>query len=894
MQCPHCSASIRPDSRFCSHCGCAVVCPSCESAIEPRARFCSRCGKAVGAASVPSAPQPAIASPPSDYSAERRQISVMFCDLVDSTAMSARLDPEDHHEIIRAYQHTCAEIIAEFGGYVAQYLGDGIMVYFGFPRAHEDDPERAVLAALRITTAVANLRIRSDLRMSTRVGIATGLVVVGDRIAAGTGWEVGVVGETPNLAARLQGLAQPNTIVIGASTRRLLGHQFEYQDLGEHPLKGFDHPIHAWRVIEERAVDSRFKAVRSALMVPLVDRADERALLRDRGIRALNGQGQIVLLGGEPGIGKSRLARAAVEILCDESGAWLLEIQCSSFHTQSALFPVITALRHAIFPDGVPKEAGAGWTRLQEFFTEIGFTQEDALPLFANLLAIAAPSGQPPLAPAPERHKQLTLQYALELIERAAGNSPVLVLLEDLHWSDPTTLELVNLFVDRSRSRRMFGLFTTRPGFSAAWTNRPNVTALTLGRLANVDAIELVRHMSGLEPLAPEVVETVITKTDGIPLYLQEYTKTMVEFRQSDRTGGGRAAAVIPDTLHDLLLARLDRLGDAKLIAKLAAMLGREFSVTVLEAVWSGDRETLWDGINKLIEEDVIHFRDELLRERMLFRHALVQDAAYQSQLKSSRAQMHRRIAEVIEQQFPDSVSSEPESLASHFTAANLPVKAIPYWEQAGNRAIGLAAYSEASRHFQAALDLVARLPEEPGRHGIELGLQLQFGLSLSGSIGYSAPGVETAYQRARELCGLLGDTADLYPVLRGLINFYIVRGDLKTSLELSESCLRLADETGHPEYRVEACNAMGYTLGYMGSLRQGAAMLEEGIRTYRTSLGEKRSVPSPHDPLIGCSSFLLLALWLMGEGDRAVQCQQDLLEVLKQRDQPFDEAYAS
>ena len=262
MQCPHCSASIRPDSRFCSHCGCAVVCPSCESAIEPRARFCSRCGKAVGAASVPSAPQPAIASPPSDYSAERRQISVMFCDLVDSTAMSARLDPEDHHEIIRAYQHTCAEIIAEFGGYVAQYLGDGIMVYFGFPRAHEDDPERAVLAALRITTAVANLRIRSDLRMSTRVGIATGLVVVGDRIAAGTGWEVGVVGETPNLAARLQGLAQPNTIVIGASTRRLLGHQFEYQDLGEHPLKGFDHPIHAWRV-EERAVDSRFKAVRS-------------------------------------------------------------------------------------------------------------------------------------------------------------------------------------------------------------------------------------------------------------------------------------------------------------------------------------------------------------------------------------------------------------------------------------------------------------------------------------------------------------------------------------------------------------------------------------------------------------------------------------------------------
>jgi class 3 adenylate cyclase/predicted ATPase len=891
MHCPKCSASLLPEERFCTNCGTAVACSICGFTISPGARFCGGCGKPL--APVQAVPLPVAALQNVDSAAERRQITVMFCDLVDSTAMSARFDPEDHHEIIRAYQHTCAEIIAEFGGYVAQYLGDGIMVYFGYPKAHEDDPERAVHAGLRITRAVAALRLRPDLRLRTRVGIATGLVVVGDRIAAGTGWEVGVVGETPNLAARLQGLAQPNTVVIGPSTRRLLGSQFDYEDLGAHDLKGFDRPVQAWRVLAERSVANRFRAVRSSLLVPLVDRTEERALLRERSARVLNGEGQIVVLSGEPGIGKSRLARAAVEILCEEYEAWLMEIQCSSFHTQSALFPIIAALRPMIFPDDVPKDPAEGWTGLRAFLREAGFTgDEDVAPLFAHLLDIPVPAGQPPLALTPERHKQFTLNYLLQLIERCAAGQPALLLLEDLHWADPSTLEFVHLFVEQSRARRTFGLFTARPGFNPPWARVPHVTEIFLGRLPSQDAIELVRHMSGLEPLAPEVVETVIAKTDGIPLYLQEYTKTMVELRQSS-PGAGKASALIPATLHDLLVARLDRLGEAKLVAQLAAMLGREFSLTLLEAVWNGSRDLLWSGIHQLVEEDVIYFKDEPARERLVFRHALIQDAAYESQLKSNRAYLHRRIAEVIEREFPDTVSREPESLAFHFTTARLPLKAIPYWRQAGTRAMGMAAYAEASRHFETALGLVAELPEDPGRHGLELDLRVRLGMALSGSHGYAAPGVEATYQRARELCGLLGDTADLYPVLRGLVTFYMMRNDLATARELSEHCLRLGSETRRAEYLIEGYNSLGYTLGLLGELEAGADLLEQGIGIYRAEGGESMDFPSLHNPLMGCICFAMLLLWLLGEAERADRHYRELLGFLERCNRPFDTSFA-
>ncbi|MDD5033125.1 MAG: adenylate/guanylate cyclase domain-containing protein [Methylococcaceae bacterium] len=892
MHCPKCLTDSREGERFCTHCGTslAIGCPGCGFSNPPAANFCGGCGKALA----DSGPIVYTASlPPDETAPERRQLTVLFCDLVDSTTLSTRLDPEDQHGVLRTYQNTCSQLITEYAGYIAQFLGDGIMAYFGYPQAHEDDAERAVLAGLHILASVAGLQFESGLRLRTRVGIATGLVVVGDMIARGKGWEVGVVGETPNLAARIQSLAQPDTVLIGSSTRRLLGNQFDYEDLGLHPLKGFAQAQQLWRVLAERTVDSRFLAVRTSILSELVDRKAEQSLLKERGGKALHGLGQIVLIGGEAGIGKSRLARAMAEWMCEEHGARLIEMQCSSYHTQSALFPVINTLGQIIFAGKRPSDDAMAWQTLRKFLGETDLEPlEETLLLFANLLSIPAPADYPLPPLTPERQRRLSLQHLLDLLVRCGQGKPILLLLEDLHWADPSTLEFVDFIVEQGASLPLLVLLTTRPEFNPRWAFRPHVTVIPLGRLPDGDAITLVRQTMGTQELPPELIESVVTKTDGIPLYLQEYTKTMVESRQSP-AGRPQTFAVIPSTLHDLLLARLDRLGEAKQVAQLAALLGREFDGAVLEAVWAGSREALWTGIQRLIEEEVVYPHGESGHRHYVFRHALVQDAAYESLLKSSRAALHRRIAEAVERNFPQIATSEPEWLAQHFSAAHLPLKAIPYWEKAGLRAGSLAAYAEAGKHFETALELVAKLPEDQSRHGLELGLQVHLGMSLSASLGYAATAVESAYQRARELCGLLGDSAELFPVLRGLWSFYHVRSELETARELAEHCVRLGKETQRADWLIEGHTALGFSLAYLGELQEGAQSLNEGIHLYRSFGGDQFSYPTPQDPLLACLSLLALIAWILGDANRAQQCRQEILETLGQRNRPFDLAFA-
>jgi len=817
----------------------------------------------------------------------------MFCDLVDSTFLSTLLDPEDHHEVLRTYQSTCAKIIARYDGYIAQFLGDGIMAYFGYPKAHEDDAERSVLAGLGIVEEVSKIDLH-NLQIRTRVGIATGLVVVGDKIAKGMDWEIGVVGETPNLAARIQGLAQPGTVVIGPTTRQLLGAQFDYQDLGLHSFKGFSHPVQAWQVLAARALDSRFKAVRSTLSTQLVDRKSEQALLQDLGARAVSEACQTVLICGEAGIGKSRLARALADWMSEQGIVHLVEMQCSAHHTQSALFPAINALWQIIFEgDRKQRDSGQAWEALDRFLGEtLPEGEEEALPLFANLLSIPAPENYlvPPLPP--ERQRQLSLRYLLDLFVHSGKGKPVLLLMEDLHWADPSTLELVDYIVKQGGSHHLLALFTSRPDFLPAWATRPRVTVLPLGRLPNEDSAELVRQTLGEGGLADDLVELVVAKTDGIPLYLQEYMKAVAESRQSVGGRDGRRDSGIPSTLHDLLLARLDRLGEAKIVAQVAALLGREFDGKLLEAVWASGKENLTEGLEVLLKEEVVFPQGDPARQRYVFRHALIQDAAYESLLKSSRSALHLRIGEAVERDFPDTVAAEPEWLAQHFSNAGLPLRAIPYWERAGLRAGKLAAYLEACRHFEAALAQVAKLPEDPTRHGMELGLQLQLALALSASRGYAAGEVEAAYQRARELCGLLGDTAELFPVLRGLVNFYIVRCNMPKAMELSEQCMRLGQETGRPDYQIEAHNSLGYVLAYGAEQRRGSEVLGKGVEIYRACDGERFEYPSPHNPLMGCLSILAVMAWIAGDACQAIRYDEELQQILERRDRPFDKAY--
>jgi class 3 adenylate cyclase len=661
-RCPGCSADVRPGTRFCAECGQRLPprCPHCGHANAATAKFCVNCGQAA-------------AAPPPAPDAERRHLTVMFCDLADSTALSTRLDPEDHREVLRAYQAACARAVSRYEGHLAQFLGDGVMAYFGYPKAHEDDAERAALAGLEIVAAVAGLS-PLGVAIRARVGIASGLAVVGDKIAKGSDWEVGVVGETPNLAARLQGLAKPGEVVIGPHTRRLLGGQFEYQDLGAHTFKGFAQPLEAFRVVSAVALDSRFKALRG-FNVGLVDRREEQALLKALGARAARGGCQAVLIQGEAGIGKSRLAHALAEWMVESGGARLVEMQCSAHHTHSALFPAVNALRQLAFGGRRRQGGGTPWEALAQFLGEtLGEEGGEALPLFASLLSIPAPEGYPVSQLPPER--QALLRHLLELFAGCGGGGPVLLLMEDLHWADPSTLEFAGHLVAHGGDRRLLMLSTARPEFAPSWAAHPGATLLPLGRLPDEDAAELVRQAAcGLEG---EAVEAVVAKTDGVPLYLLEYAKAVAE---AGGPGGGR---VIPSSLHDLLLARLDRLGEAKAVAQAAALLGREFDGQLLEAVWEHGAPSLEAGLGRLLSEALVRPKGGPARRRYEFRHALIQDAAYESLLKSRRAAAHRRIAEVAERDFPETAEAEPEWLAQHFSLAGLPGRAAAHWERAG------------------------------------------------------------------------------------------------------------------------------------------------------------------------------------------------------------------
>jgi len=818
----------------------------------------------------------------------------MFCDLVDSTVLSTRLDPEDHREVLRAYQGVCAKVIAQREGYTAQFLGDGVLAYFGYPKAHEDDAERAALAALEIVEAVAALRLHGE-QIRTRVGIATGLAVVGDKIAKGADWEVGVVGETPNLAARLQGLARPGEVVVGSRTRQLLGGQFEYEDLGEHALKGFAEPVRAWRVLSAVALGSRFKALRG-FDVELVGRREEQALLKDLGARVARGEGRAALVRGEAGIGKSRLAHALAEWMGGACGARLVELQCSAHRGDSALFPAASALRQLVFGDrrrdegpaaGERRQAvGTPWAILARFLGEtLGEAAGEALPLFANLLSIPIPEDCPP-SPPPER--RAILRHLLDLFAGCGGGGPVLLLMEDLHWADPFTLEFAEHLVEHGGARRLLALFTSRPEFAPRWARHAHVTLLPLGRLSEADAAELVRHALGGRGLARDVIESVVAKTDGVPLYLLEYAKALAESGARD---GGR---VIPSTLHDLLLARLDQLGEAKAVAQTAALLGREFDGRLLEAVWEPGPQALRAGLARLWAAALVQPKGEPARRRYEFRHALIQDAAYESLLKSRRVALHRRIAEVAERGFPQIVDAEPEWLAQHFSLAGLAERAILWWERAGLKAGKLAAYAEACRHFEAAIGQVGLLPEEPARHQRELDLRIQLGMALQTAYGYSCPQLEPVYLKARELCHLLGDTAEHYPVVRGLVSYYITRCDVDTALAFSEQCAQLGEKTGRPEYQIEAYNSLGYSHAYSGRIAQAEAALLEGERLYLTCNGDALGYPSPHNPLMAFRSMLAMLGWMACKARQSLYYEQALADTLKRLESPYNDAYGS
>jgi predicted ATPase len=788
-------------------------------------------------------------------------------------------------------------VITRFEGWIAQYLGDGLLVYFGYPLAHEDDPQRAVRAGLGIVEAImqlnAHLGQERGLHLAVRLGIHTGLAVVGD-VGAGTRQEQLVVGETPNLAARLQGVAEPNTLVISAATYRLLEGFFACQALGTPALKGVSQPVEVYRVLYESAARSRLDVARSRGLTPLVGREQEVALLLERWEQVRDGVGQVVLLSGEAGIGKSRLVQVLQAHVATDPQAWLIPCQCSPYHQNSALYPVIDLLERVVLqfePEASPHQK---LDKVEGFLVQYGLSLPEAVPLFAALLSIPLSSRYAPLSISPEQHKQRTLHAILTILWRRAAQQPVLCVVEDLHWVDPSTLDLLTLLVDQGPTARILTLFTYRPDFSPPWTGRSHLTQVMLHRLTRRQVTEMMSRVAHGKALPPEVVEQVVAKTDGVPLFVEELTKMVLESgllqERAERyeLTGPLPPLAIPATLQDSLTARLDRLATVKGVAQLGATLGREFTYALLQAVSPVDETALQQALRQLVAAELLYQRGVPPQAIYRFKHALIQEAAYQSLLRSTRQRSHQRIAQALEAQFPETAETQPELLAQHYTEASLLGQAIPYWQRAGLRAIQRSAHVEAINHLAKSLDLLNTLPDTQERGRQELEVQLALGPALMVTRGFAAAAVAATYARARQLCEQLGEREQLFSVLFGLWRSAHARAQLPTARELGEQLLSVATCQGDPGLLVEAHGALGQTLCIQGELTLAREHLQQVVALYEPQRYTALAFRVGYDPGVYARAVEGWVLWLLGYPAQALRRSHDALRLAQEQSHPF------
>ncbi len=799
----------------------------------------------------------------------------MFCDLVGSTALSLRLDLEDLRDVIAAYHAGVAETISRHGGFVAKYMGDGVLVYFGFPQAHEHDAERAVRAGLDLVQAVGRLSTAVG-TLQARVGIATGLVVVGDLIGSGEAQERGVVGETPNLAARLQAHAEPNAVVIAEATRRLTGGLFEYRDLGAVVARGFAEPISAFWVLGESAVENRFEALRTGQGL-LVGREEEVELLVRRWKQARGSEGRVALLSGEPGIGKSRLTAALQEKLEAEPHL-RLRYFCSPHHSQSPLYPVITQLEHAA---GFTREdtADQKHERLEALLAP-GSPSPEEQALLAELLSVPWRDNQGPIDLSPQKRKERTLSALMRQLEILARHRPVLMLWEDVHWIDPTSGEFLDLLVARVQDLPVLLVITFRPEFQPPWTGQAHVMTLVLNRLGRRERAALVQGIVGNEVSLPgDVIDEIIERTDGVPLFVEELTKAVLEAGASgDPTGRTlsatpSAALVVPATLQASLMARLDRLGPAaKEIAQIGAAIGREFSHELLTAVANQSARELQLALDPLAKSGLLLQRGTLPAASWTFKHALVHDAAYSTLLRGRRQALHRRIAKVLEEQFPEIVETQPEAPARHLAEAGLVEPAIAYWRKAAARALRHSSNSEAASHLTKAIELlIGWTPETNDRDQFELDLLIELGGPLIATRGYGSTECGRLFARARALCGRLDDTPKLFPVLYGQWVYEYVRGRGDLAMSIAEQFLRDAERFADEdrEFELLGNRLLGSTLLSNGKIDLALPHLHRSIAAYDARHHAPLAYVYGQNPHVSATGMMAYALTLHGYPDQ-------------------------
>ncbi len=810
--------------------------------------------------------------------AERRQITVMFADLVGSTALSARMDPEDLREVISAYRKCVAETVRRFGGFVSQYVGDGVLAYFGYPEAHEDDAERAVRAGLQLVEAVAELK--TGAKLQARVGIATGLVVVGDIADAGGFAERGIVGETPNIAARLQASAEPNQVVIPESTRRLLGNLFEIRHLGAMDLKGVGEPVQAWLVLRASSVASRFEALHAAALTALVGREEEIELLMRRWSKAKAGEGQTVLLSGEAGIGKSRLTASISERIAAEPHR-RLRYFCSPHYTESALYPIIGHIERAAglaYNDSLQTKLD----KLDKLLAHTSTSKKEAS-LLAELLSLPNDGRYPVLQLTPEQRRQKILEALWSQVEVLARESPLLMIFEDAHWTDPTSLEAFGRLVNRITALPVLLIVTFRSEFDPPWIGRPHVTLLTVNRLEEREVGVLIDRVVGGKALPANIRQDIIERTDGIPLFAEEITRAVLE-AQSHGAAERAIAAIpsaaleVPASLHASLMARLDRLGPAKELAQIGAVIGREFSHALLAAVAGKPEAQLNSGLDRLLAAGLLFRQGTPPDATYLFKHALVQDAAHGTLLRESRRTLHARIAATLESQFADIVERQPEVLARHCTEAGLIEKAAPLWGKAGQRSLGRSALIEAVEQLTRALAQIAASPSTAALRREQIKLQVALINPLMHVKGYAAAETKAAAEQARRLieqAEIQGEAPEdallLFSVLYGfwVANYVAFNGDVIR--ELSTQFLALAEQRQATLPLVTGHRLMGASLLHTGEIAKARDHLDKAITLYKPAEHRPRALLFGQDVRVAALFYRSLALWRLGYPDAAL-----------------------
>jgi class 3 adenylate cyclase/predicted ATPase len=833
--------------------------------------------------------------------AERRQLTVMFCDLIESTQLSGQLDPEDLREVVRAYQQVCSEVITRFDGYIAQLLGDGLLVYFGYPQAHEDDAHRAVRTGLGILAAMGDLnqglQQAKGIQLAIRIGVHTGLVVVGEMGSAGRQEHL-ALGETPNVAARMQGLATPNTLVVSSTTYRLIQGYVECQDLGVQTLRGVAEPLTVYQILRESGATSRLDVAEPRGLTPLVGREQEVGLLLERWAQVKDGQGHVVLLTGDAGIGKSRLVQMLKEHVVKEPHTrW--ECRSAEYAQNTALFPLVDLFQRFLRFEA-HETPDAKVEKLAHALSQYRLPLEESVPLLASLLALPLSENRyPPLHLSPQRQRQKTLETIVAILLELAEHQPVLFIVEDLHWTDPSTLELLTLVLDQTPTASMLVLLTCRPHFQSAWHHRSYLTEITVNRLSHAQVAQIVAGITDGKTFPAEVLQQILAKTDGVPLFVEEMTKAILESGQLTAVDGhyeligSFATLAIPATLQDSLMARLDRLVTAKAVAQYAAVIGRQFSYTWLQACSQIDEATLQRELGRLVEAEIVYQRGMPPQATYVFKHALIRDSAYESLLKSTRQQYHQRIAQVLEAQFPETVEAEPELLAHHLTEAGLTERSVIYWYRAGQRASERSAHVEAIAHLHQGLELLRTLPETPERILQAITMHTALGAALQITKGYAAPEVEQAFTQARRLCQQVGEIAQLFPVLYGLWRFYVVRQQFQTAHDLGETLLGLTQRADDPALAVSARYALGSTSLWRGVLPVAHQHLEEAISHDTPDQRHRMVFRIGQDPGVACRICAAMTLWLLGYPERALARLHEALTLAHALVHPFSLAYA-